>query len=228
MSLRFIVSAFLLTLVLVQPVAAQRADTAPEPEISIKFSPQHLFINGLHLYLEKSLKKDSRHGLVFSPRYYEGKTSTVDAFAGRSWDGSDDAKVIGYGAEIQHRIYATEEPAFSERRTYLAYGMNYHHFEVGFEKNGWRPETAADGLEYYRYGLRPFREKINRVGGVLMVGSQFPALDGHLLFDFHLGVGYNNSSVKTNYSQVRYDRNAMDFGSTGVYLLTGMKVGIAL
>ncbi|MDX5419342.1 MAG: hypothetical protein LPK09_08995 [Hymenobacteraceae bacterium] len=117
---------------------------------------------------------------------------------------------------------------FSKRSAYFDYELDYHHFNVTFDRMGWVPERGDDGLEYYRYKLRPFTERVNRVGGNLVMGLQTLAVDGWLLFDFYSGVGYHNSSIKTDFNFVRYDHNATDFGHTGVYFVSGMKVGIVL
>ncbi len=208
------------------PCQAQVAEPAPEKTISIKFSPQHLLINGLHLYIERIPKQGSRHGLVLSPRFYSGKTNTVDILAGRGWE-DEHAKVFGYGAEVQHRIYINNSASLHHRKVYLAYGVNYHHYNVEFERNGWLQEKDQEGLEVYKYRLRPFNEKINQLGGVAMLGLQTSSLDGHLLFDFYSGAGIKNSSVDTNYLYTRYERNAMDFGYSGLYFIGGFALGVA-
>ncbi|MDO6390062.1 hypothetical protein Q4E40_07995 [Pontibacter sp. BT731] len=206
---------------------AQALEAASDKTISIKFSPQHLLINGLHLYLERIPEQGSRHGFVFSPRAYNGKAKTVDLFAGRNWEDSEDDRVLGYGAEVQHKIYINNYTSPDKSRVYLAYGVNYHHFNLEFKREGWVKEMDPEGLEVYKYRLRPFNEKINRIGGVALFGLQVPALDGHLLFDFYSGAGIKNSSIQTDYSHERYNRNAMDYGYSGLHLLLGIMIGAA-
>ncbi|WP_266205798.1 hypothetical protein [Pontibacter kalidii] len=207
---------------------AQEVVSPPDKQLSIKFSPQHLFVNGLHLYAEKLPEPGGRHGFVLSPRLYVGNSKTVDVLAGRNWEGEEESEVRGYGAEVQHKIYLNDYASPYDRRVYLAYGANYHHFNVEFEREGWVRETDPEGLEVYRHRMRPFHEKINRVGGVGLIGLQVPAAEGVLLFDFYVGAALKKSSISTDYSQVRYDRNAFDFGYSGLHFVSGITLGVAL
>lgn len=207
---------------------AQEAEYVPQQKISITFSPQHLLINGLHMQIERLPKQGGRHGIVFSPRLYFGKTRTVDLFAGRSMDEKDESVLKGYGAEVQHRIYVNKEAGMYDSKVYLAYGLNFHRFNLEFEREGWVKETDTEGLEVYKYRLRPFNEKINRVGGVAMFGVKVPALDGRLILDIYTGASYKNSNINTDYTHIRFNRNGMDFGFSGLHFVTGFNVGVAL
>lgn len=224
--MKTLTACILLLLLPLLQVRAQVLDPAPDKKISIKFSPQHLFINGLHLYVEKVPGQGSRHGFVFSPRFYVGNTGTVDVLAGRNWDEESDVK--GYGAEVLHRFYLSDYISQYNRRVYLSYGVNYHRFNLEFERQGWVRETDAEGLDVYKYRLRPFNEKINRVGGVALLGLQVPAVEGVLLFDFYLGAALKHSSINTDFSHVRFNRNAFDFGYSGLHFVSGLTVGVAL
>jgi len=228
MIFRTLLACVFFLLLAMRPSHAQVMEPAPDKKLSIKFSPQHLFVNGLHLYVEKLPEEGSRHGFVLSPRLYVGNTSTVDVLAGRRWEDEEEADLKGYGAEVQHRIYLQDYISPYNRRVYLSYGVNFHHFNVGFERPGWVRETDPEGLEVYRQRLRPCHEKINRVGGVALIGLQVPAVESLLLFDFYLGASLKHSSIKTDFSHVRYDQNAFDFGYSGMHLMGGITVGVAL
>lgn len=205
-----------------KPASAQ-TDTLQPGRLSVKFSPQHLLFNGIHLDVEKSLNAASRHSLVFSPRFYSGKTRTLDSFTRRGEEPTDRGRVTGYGAEVLHRVYPSDTP---HEGVYFAYGVNFHHFDVAFTRKGWVQQTDEAGLEVYKYRDRPFTEKIDRWGAVAMMGVQRPLTVERMLVDLYIGFGYTNSSTATDYSAVRYDVNMYDFGYTGVYILGGFKLGL--
>ncbi|MHA6248756.1 hypothetical protein ACXYMU_12515 [Pontibacter sp. CAU 1760] len=144
MAKRFIVWALSgLALLLSGAATAQEVTPNPQP-MSLKFSPQHLIFGGLHLDIEKTLITDSLQSLLLSPRFYSGQTRALDQFTGRSREEEDGSKVMGYGLEVLHRIYLSE---LSHEGSYFAYGLNYHHFNVEFEKKGWTQQIDAQGLE---------------------------------------------------------------------------------
>lgn len=218
----FVGFLFCVSMILSHAVSGQ-SDTLQPGRFSIKFSPQHLLFNGIHLDAEKSLGADSRHSIIFSPRLYSGKTRTLDNFTRRSDEPDDKGSVIGYGAEVLHRIYSS---GTSHEGLYFAYGVNYHYFNVEFVKEGWVQQMDEQGLEVYKYRERPFNEKINRWGAVAMIGVQRPLSVAGLLVDLYVGFGHANSDISSDYSTERYNVNIYDFGYTGVYVLGGFKFGM--
>ena len=207
--------------------AFSQVDTARASKLYIRFSPQHLFINGFHLDVEKPLATGNR-ALVISPRLYSGPTRTVDALAGRRYAvRNDNNRVNGFGLEVLQRHYLTGRAGFNEKRFYLAFGPNFHWFNVTFNKEGFQEELGSDGLVYYRGGRREFYQKITRWGAVGMLGLQQPMATDRLLIDLYLGPGYKYSSSRTNYTTERFTERTSDFGYFGFYLLAGFKVGAA-
>ncbi|MCJ8167330.1 hypothetical protein MKJ04_20990 [Pontibacter sp. E15-1] len=193
--------------------------------MSLTFSPQHLLFNGLHLDVARTLAKDSLQSLVLSPRFYSGQTRSLDEFTSRTFEAEDNSKVLGYGLEVLHRLYLSGTP---HEGGYFAYGLNYHHFNVEFEKLGWARQIDAQGLETYHYRYRPFNEIINRWGATALIGMQRQLSPKPLLFDMYVGFGYTKSNISSSYDTVRYDVNAYDFGFTGMRVLGGLKFGIIL
>ena len=196
--------------------------------INVKFSLQHLLINGLHVDIEKPHKQNKRRSLIFSPRFYSGRTRTVDFLSGRHQEDEDNAQVLGYGVEIGQRWYVSKNTDITKERTYVAYGLNLHHFAVDFEREAWAEEMADDGLRYYRYSMRPYRGKITRWGAVAMFGAQNPLIGDKTLWDIYIGAGYYNSRNQSNYNFIRYNESIFDFGYTGLYFLAGIKLGVVL
>lgn len=213
-------------LLYVKPATAQ-TDTLASSDLIIKFSPQHLLVNGLYLELEKRLHPGSRHSLLASPRFYYGGTVNIDSFNDRDLDLNEKNGVQGYGLALQHRIYISEGTPAIQQGMYMGYGVEYHYFRVDFEREGFVKEVDEEGLEYYRNRLRPFQEKIHRIGLVGMGGLQAAIFHDRVLADLSLGIGYRKSYIKTDYSQAIFNIGPTDFGYTGAYVLANLKFGYA-
>ncbi|MCC9166264.1 hypothetical protein LN893_05340 [Pontibacter sp. XAAS-A31] len=207
--------------------ASAQSDTARVRNYSLKFSPQHLILNGVHLDLEKRLEPHGYHSLILSPRFYYGNTQNIDGLSRRSNEEKDWGEVSGYGAAVQYRVYLTRPAKPTGEQFYTSFGINCHHFKIDFVRQGWVEETADDGLLYYRYKDRSFTEKVDRWGGVILLGAQDPVISDRVVLDAYVGLGYKSSSIETDYTEPRYNYNLLDFGFTGAHLLLGMKLGIA-
>ena len=205
------------------PVTAQQKPLLAA-RYALKISPQHLLVNGLALELERKPEPGSRHSFTFSPRLYLGRTLTTDKFAGREKE-EVPAQVQGFGAEFMHRIY---QVSGSEQRLYYAYGLNYHRFNIHFETDAWLEEAGSDGLNYYVFKTGTFLEKINRFGGVGVVGLQRNFFRDKVFTDIFTGIGYQYSYLNSSFPNPRYNANMLDFGNTGLYLTTGLKIGFWL
>ena len=225
---KIVVIAFFLIAGFCKNLAFAQTDTLGARPLYLKISLQHLLINGLHVDIEKPHKYNKRRSLVLSPRFYSGRTHTVDLFSGRSGEEEDNAQVLGFGAEIQQRWYLSTKTDITRKRTYVAYGLNLHHFAVAFEKEAWVEETASDGLAYYQYRMRPYQEKIYQWGAVAMFGAQNPLSIPRTILDIFVGVGYHNSHGQTTYHKLRYNQGFMDYGYTGFYFLAGLKLGLTI
>ena len=57
-----------------------------------------------------------------------------------------------------------------------------------------------------------------------MFGAQNPIITKRLLADFYGGIGYRSGQNKNPESD-RYQTNILDYGSSGVYLTVGFKLG---
>ncbi len=191
---------------------------------TIKVSPQHFFVNALNLEIERQLAPESNNSLTFSPRFYSGNTQTIDKFAARE-NNEEIARVKGYGAEIMYRFYKPN-PVNPKGQQYFAYGFNYHHFDLDYAVLGWNTERGENGMEYIQYGWQPRQETVTRTGVVAMFGLQNPFLTDRLITDCFGGIGYRFSQSSEPDSN-HFKKNIMDFGSAGVYLTVGFKLGYA-
>ena len=110
--------------------AISQADTSASHNQIIKFSPQHLLVNGYHLEFERNLHPQSKHSLVLSPRLYLGNTANVDSFNDREQIIDEKNRVKGFGLALQHRIYTEKYNTPILQGLYVAYGVEYSHFRV--------------------------------------------------------------------------------------------------
>lgn len=189
---------------------------------AIKFSPQHLLIDGYYLEVEKHVSAASNHSFIISPQFYSGKTKTVDKLSGRE-SSYEAARFNGFGTQIMHRIYRAD-PIKPGRKQYLAYGFNLHRFTVDYAVLGWGEVVGNDGLRYYRYIWHPKQDKIKRVGGVVMFGAQNPIFNSRFITDLYGGIGLRSGSSSDS-AVNRFQENILDYGSSGIYLAMGLKLG---
>lgn len=210
------------------PPAFAQSDSLPSGELAIMLSPQHLLLRGYHLEVESKPKRLRNQGILLSARLYAGSTRFADQFTKRQEEPQDFSRVKGLGAELQHRFYLPHLFRHSAAHHYLAYGVSYHHFKIGFEKEGWVQDLEADGLRYYQYRYSNFTETINRLGAIVLFGTQQRYFSARILTDGSIGIGYNHSSTTSTFHYLRFDRNLIDYGYSGFYFFLGFKVGVIL
>lgn len=193
----------------------------------VKVSPQHLLVDAYNLEVERRLAPGSRFGVTFAYRYYNGNTETIDKLCGRApQEGqpqSPYSDVKGYGWELMHRIYAKGNQVVS-RNQYVAYGLNYHKFDLDYGVLGWGEVTGPDGLDYYQYEWHPQQEQIKRYGVVAVCGLQQPFLFNRFYTDIYGGLGYH-FTYYSNPESEHYQANILDYGHQGVYITLGFKLG---
>ena len=188
---------------------------------TVKFSPQHLLVNGYYAEIEKRVSATSNHSFILSPQYYSGKTKTIDKLAGRETS-YEAARVSGYGAQFMHRIYRPD-PIKPGRKQYFAYGFNFHQFTVDYAVLGWGVVKEGNGIEYIKYTFHEKQAKVERIGAIAMFGAQNPIFNSRFVTDIYGGIGIRSGS--SNSALNHFDANILDFGSSGFYLAMGLKLG---
>src|SRR5688572_21163489 len=187
---------------------------------TVKFSPQHLLVNGYYAELEKRFSATSNHSFTLSPQYYSGKTKTVDKLAGRE-SSYEEARVSGWGGQFMHRIYRSD-PVKPDKMQYFSYGFNFHQFTVDYAVLGWG-KVISDGIETYRYSWHTQQTEVERVGAIVMFGAQNPIFKTRFVTDIYGGIGIRSSG--SNSALNHFDANILDYGSSGFYLAMGVKLG---
>ena len=187
---------------------------------TVKFSPQHLLVNGYYAEVEKRFSASSNHSFTLSPQYYSGKTKTVDKLAGRE-SSYEAARVSGFGGQFMHRIYRPD-PVKPGKKQYFSYGFNFHQFKVDYAVLGWG-KVISDGIETYRYTWHTQQTEVERIGVIAMFGAQNPIFKTRFVTDIYGGIGIRSSG--SNSALNHFNANILDFGSSGFYLAMGVKLG---
>ncbi|MBN2213448.1 MAG: hypothetical protein JW723_04325 [Bacteroidales bacterium] len=194
--------------------------------LAIAWYPQLMAIRGLRADIDVHLGK-SKSWLIFAPQYYLAKRH-----AGIHYDDYDDysssiayKRLEGYGLELQHRVYIANN--YTPDGIYLAYGLQYGHFDITYEDYSWGEIDYMD-LEAYTYGLFEHNTVIDKMGPNIIIGYQKQVLD-RIFVDFFCGGGIRYSFINTSSLFPRnFDGDPFQFGYTGTVPLAGFRIGIAL
>ncbi len=200
----------------------QNADKAKQQDrwIGFSFVPQHLFKKGFRLDFEYQFKQ-SKSALVFAPIYYGGN---IDNDA----SGTANDELLGYGAELIHKIYLGEAEEGTNSRFYLGHGPYFRHFEVDFKVEEWLERQEGD-LTVYEKGLTKHTRTINKYGYNFLLGITLTQEDGFLV-DFYFGGGIRASSTSTTQNNPgkpgrSFENSIIDYGYNGPVPLVGLKFG---
>lgn len=194
--------------------------------LAIAWYPQLMVIRGLRADIDVHLGK-SKSWLIISPHYYLAKKHT-----GIQYEDYDDysssiayKNLEGYGLELQHRVYVNNN--FTPEGVYLAYGMQYGHFDITYEDYSWGEIDYLD-MKAYTYGLFEHNTIIDKMGPNILIGYQKKVLD-RIFLDIFCGGGIRYSFIKTSSLFPRnFDGDPFQFGYTGTVPLAGFRIGIAL
>ncbi|MDU0370576.1 hypothetical protein ACFPAF_09260 [Hymenobacter endophyticus] len=179
--------------------------------------------NGYHVSLEKAWRPGSRHSILLTPQGYRGPVNDLTSELHET--GAD--RVRGYGLEVHHRIYLGATPSPTDGY-YVAYGASYQHFRLQFQAKSWQPEAGPDNLYYYEYRLRNQTETIDRYGASVVLGRQLVFPNTSFFLDAYLGLGLRKADSRGTLPTTQYASSMSDYGSAGVYLPVGLRVGVAL
>ncbi|RSK32442.1 hypothetical protein [Hymenobacter metallilatus] len=181
-----------------------------------------LVASGYHVSIEKPWGAGSRHSFLLTPQGYRGPVNDLTSDLHEA--GTD--RVRGYGLEVQHRIYLGPNPHPADGY-YVAYGASFQHFRMQFQAKSWQPEAGPDNLYYYEYRLRAQTETIDRYGASLVLGRQLAFPNTPFYLDAYLGLGLRETGSRTTMPQKQYVSSISDYGSAGLYMPVGLRVGVA-
>lgn len=188
--------------------------------IGFSFVPQHLFKKGFRLDFEYKFKQ-SKSALVLAPLYYGGN---IDNDA----SGTSNDELLGYGAELIHKIYLGDSEEGTSSHFYLGHGPYFRHFEVDFKVEGWLKRQEGD-VTVYEKGLTDHTRTINKYGYNFMLGITLMQEDGFMV-DFYFGGGIRAASTSTTQNNPdkpgrSFENSIIDYGYNGPVPLVGLKFG---
>jgi hypothetical protein len=194
------------------------------PTLVLKANVFQTLVRGYHLEAEKTWRTFPRHSLGLTLQGYRGPVSELTARR----DVQPDENVRGHGAELLYRLYFPGTNPDPLMGFYVGVGPHIQRFKLHFQADGWQQQLADDGLKYYQYGPRPYTESIRRAGAAAIAGYQGPLGLGPLTMDFYLGLGWRQSSFRSDFETSRYRSSDFDYAARGFYFPVGFKLGVAL
>ena len=200
---------------------AKGAQAEQQPfRYGFSFVPQHLFKQGFRVDFEYGFKQ-SKSALVFAPIYYGGNIDN-------DVSGSPDDELLGYGAELIHKIYLTNVDDPNEPSFYLGHGPYFRHFEVDFKVEGWVKQQDGEQTVFEK-GFINHTRAINKYGYNFLLGLTIAQENG-LLMDFYFGGGIrvaNTSTTQNNPNKPgrSFENSIIDYGYNGPVPLVGLKFG---
>lgn len=197
--------------------------------ISVGFTPQYLFQNGLRIDLEKEYGP-KRNRIAVRPYYYNGTTFIYENRGATAFnrsinaaDKSDD--VSGWGLELMHKFRISRKDKYGY--PYVGVGMGYHNVKLKFNEFDWQPEIE-DGLAILRFDLFAQEEKVQRFDALIVIGYR-AFLGHHFALDFTLGGVARTSWIESSLENPRdHQRGVLLYGFEGNTIRFGITLSMML
>lgn len=202
----------------------EQADSKSQDRlVGLSFVPQHLFKRGFRIDFEYRFK-NSPNSLVLAPIYYGGNLENDE-------DGIPEDELIGYGAELIHKIYLNDQKQSTDPMIYLGHGPFWRRFQVDFQIREWVERQNGD-LTLFERDLTTQTRTINKYGYNFLLGITVAQQEGFLV-DLFFGGGIRvtststtqNISAKPNRS---FENSFIDYGYNGPVPILGIKFGAHL
>jgi len=194
--------------------------------LAIAWYPQLMLIRGLRADIDVHLGK-SKSWLIIAPQYYLAKRHAGIHYEDYEDYSSSSAykRLEGYGLELQHRVYITNNSA--PEGVYLGYGLQYGHFDITYEDFSWGEIDYLD-MRAITYDLFEHNTIIDKTGPNIIIGYQKQVLD-RIFVDVYCGGGIRYSFINTSsFFPRNFDGDPLQFGYTGTVPLAGFRIGIVL
>lgn len=183
----------------------------------VAWSPGQVLFNGLRA--DVGIKSFKNSWLVVSPQFYYSNGN--DLFG----EESDYTEMTGYGLTMMYRYHIFENAA--AKGPYMGFGILYNHYLVEYENFDWY-ETDFTGVDATTYGLVENTTEMNKIGPEILIGYQF-VIGNKMMLDIYWGTGIRKSFSKfSSVEPRRFDDSMVNFGYSGIVLLTGIRFGFFL
>lgn len=194
--------------------------------IAIYGSPQYLIKSGLRIDIDIK-KPNSKSWWSLSPYYYfdNREIEMLDNGYGE-YDQHDYDQLQGFGLGLEKRTFLLSKNYVEG--LYLRYGVIYKHFNIEGNNHLFREYTGDDGLTYMKLMPGNYEVNIHSSNVVTAFGYNLE-VSPNLILDLYIGFGIKYSIHKSpQNASVKYNRNYIDYGFTGMHLIGGFKVGVVL
>jgi len=187
---------------------------------SLALVPQYLFVQGFRLDYERKLLNPKNTIIVVS-YFYKGITSDSNILG----EFRDD-HLTGYGLELHFNHIIIND--FNGRADYyVSAGTGFKHYKITYDGFGWEP-YIENGLQLLRQVEVEQYLKINRFELIFLMGDKH-YFNERIFIDMYLGVAILFPSFNESQKNGRdYRSRFIDYGSEGVSLRLGLKIGAVL
>lgn len=198
---------------------AQKQDGAEKlPKYTISTEIFTLASGGLRLDFEKQLSSPKDWLQIHVNGYYlPYRNNKWDSWETLQSDSEPIDKLNGAGFGIAYKSF------FYKDIIYYRAGVSYNHYRVKYSGYDYI-SFVEDGLTYYTYEEREWKQVFNKILPSLSLGIQ-SSLSNKIFFDAYAGVAYSASFYdKDKYA---FDDNIFGYGYRGVTMTGGIRVGFA-
>lgn len=198
-----------------------RAQLAPDSaRLVVKLAVAPLF---RHVYeVEGEYRLLKQLSLTLAPRLVAGPVpASVSPTANAAGD-----QVRGYGLSLGPRFYLPNTGADGALLAgmYVSLRADYQRLGLSYQREAWGEELGPDGLRYYTYRPRDFRETISRFGGSASLGYQSQMLSPRLRLD--VAASLHRASTSSSAGEAsRYLTSATDYAHSGSFWSLGFSLG---
>jgi len=173
--------------------------------------PQYLITNGLRIDFDLKTQKPKKW-VVLSPIIYLNQNSDNYMF---------DENIYGGGLEITFKQFLSKED--NGKGVYVAYGLRYVYNNIEKEGEYW---IERNKLYYEETGK--YTTQIHKSGLNCFLGTQFD-ITKNLLADVYIGFGFRYSLLDYSKGEgSRFSSSWIDYGYSGILLVSGIRIGVGL
>ncbi len=199
-------------------------DSSCANKFVLKFTPQHILINGVRLEFEYLMGKHN-HALMFAPIVYVGYGRSNSADNRRD-------EISGYGVEFFYKNYFFSR-VFDEiqnLRIFVSPGLHYNKVKSKIYELGYYSVANEFGQNIIEHGYQTFEQKFDKFGISVSFGLSYVVLN-RILVEPYLGLLHSFSKVE--YSEFktqenRYTEMPWQYGFDGFSARLGLHVGIII
>lgn len=180
--------------------------------------PQHLFVNGLRIEIDKPLGNLQKWLIIAPTLYYKGKQGSWFS-SRRLMDGME-----GAGLDIMYRYYPSWRAGGGGGYLSAGGGIRY----LNFRYSGYRwDEYRQNDLTYYRYDTGSWNRQLTTANIKFTLGYQ-QVFNRHFAIDLFVGAGFKYTDAKQPADvTIIFDSNDPEnLDYTGLLLIGGIRFGM--